>query len=399
MIAQALLLTLVILLVLCAVFYFVGIEPSKIVERWAAGLGNGGHFPEKPNVGIRYWLLPIHRELMGVAKKIKGLQGELKTTAERDAVDSFVTNCIFHSMLEGLLVVDEQRRVTRVNSEFLQIFGMTQSPLQAQLAKVLPPNSRVDQLVETAFQTGRVTGEVIYRKFGGGSGRPPAYEVRAVPLFRDADHVCSVIVLFLPPADRPRMAATLVRHSQNLNSFVNHLVVISRTKHRLPEIQVEDIEPNAFLEDVRKAFEARPDNKGINLQLNIAGKLPVFRADRAQLQSSLLQLVENTLFYAEEKPKIILSAEASDGTVRLMIAIEGADFPMQEVSLLSASPSESSLPTADPQIFGGISAFLSIRDSLKAHAGWLEVDVQQKNQVAFAVRFPSQDKPLETAAS
>jgi len=389
MIAQTLFFSLLFLFILGAVFYLAGIEPSKIVEKWAAGLGNGGHFPEKPDVKGRYWLLPVHRELQGVAKKIDGLKTQLKSADERQAQIEFLYNCVFASMLEGVLVVDDQRRITLVNSEFMNIFQLTQSPIKADLGKILP-DSRIEELVEAAFKNGLVQADVIRRKYTVESGRPPAYEVRAVPIFLGDNRISSVIVLFLPPADRPRMIQTLKWHSQKLNNLVNELIVSSQTKHRLPEIQLEDIEPNALLQEVRDAFVNRPDNKGVTLNLNISENLPVFRADRAQLQSALLQLLENTVFYAEDNPKIILSASASEGSVRLLIEIDGAEFPAQEVALLAARDTEGTPPHSDePQILGGSSGFLSIRDNLEALAGCLQMEVERKKQVAFTVRFQS----------
>lgn len=393
MMALTLLFALLLLGLFVGLFFYAAISPVQLIERWFACVLNREKLPERPSLGFKIWLTPIYQELQAVEKRLEEIDRRTALIEEQREQAEFIYNCVFTSLLEGVLVVDNQRRVKLVNSEFMNIFHLVQSPLKAGLDSVFPGH-RIVELVDLAFESKQVQSDVIRHKYDVDMlGRPPNYEVRAAPIFL-GNTVVSVIVLFLPPANRLRMIQTLKWHSRKLNNLVNHLLVSSQTIHRLPEMESEDIDPTTLLTELRNSFLGRPDNKNATLSLSIDKNIPAFRADRSQLLSALLQLLENTLFYADDKAKILLSATAGEEGVRITIEVEGAIFPAQEIALLSATESDVA-PEDEDHLPDYSSGFLSIRETLEAQAGNFSMTTERKNKhVAFAINFQSNPKAV-----
>ena len=61
----------IVLIALAGLFYYLCLEPARAAEKWIAALANGEHIPERPFIGLRFWMRPIHRECLAAAKKVE----------------------------------------------------------------------------------------------------------------------------------------------------------------------------------------------------------------------------------------------------------------------------------------------------------------------------------------
>lgn len=212
--------SLVLISTVAAIFYYAGIAPARMMERWLSMFVNGERLPERPNVGFRYWLLPVHQELAGVERKVRQADETVAQIKDQLVQTQFLYNYILSSLIEAIVVVDEKREVTLVNSEFMHLYQQTQSPMGRTLADVAE-DQRLDQLVELAFSTMQVQGGRITKAAHGDVGRHPAFNVSAIPVCATEGKINAVIILLLPLADRPRMMQVMKRHSERLHRLMN----------------------------------------------------------------------------------------------------------------------------------------------------------------------------------
>jgi PAS domain-containing protein len=235
--------SLIIVAVVVAIFYFAAIGPARIAERWIAALANGEKFPEKPDVGMCYWLYPIHRELQGVANKMERIRAGSDEMQAKLVQVEFMQNYILASLIEGVMVVDENYEITLVNSEFLNLFQLTQSPLRQKVKEVLE-DDKLEAMIRAAFKTGQVEAGRITKQFDSSpqGGRPPAFEVSAIPVRVSETRVGAVVVLFLPPPDRTRVVQTLKRHSEKLHRLVSEWTLSGRTRLRSSVSELADMD-------------------------------------------------------------------------------------------------------------------------------------------------------------
>ncbi len=241
--------------------YFLGIKPGREIEKWAAGLGNGGHFPRKLQINSLHWLGPVHRELQAVADKLDDLKSQLAAANPRREQDEFMQHCILASLMEGILVVDGQGVITLVNAEFIHMFQLTQSWAAAAPHRRSGARQETAGLIADALGTGRAQSARVTRPLHDG-GRPPSRPggQRSSHPFAKGQ-VGGAIVLFLPPPDRTRVIQSMKRHSQRLENLVGELILSAPGSQEQFEVSKENVSVAELLEEVFVAFSARSESQ------------------------------------------------------------------------------------------------------------------------------------------
>ncbi len=227
-----------------AALYFIGIEPGRMVERWLTALTNDEKLPERPNLGLRFWLYPIHRECLAVAKRMNEMRTGVDSVESKLAHVEFMQNFVLGSVTEGIMVVDENLQITLVNSELLTLFQLSQSPLRRTVRQV-GGDEILEGLIQAAFSSGEVQMGRITRQFSLEGGRPPAFEVNAIPIRTSATRISSVLVLFMTPADRNRAVQALKRHAEKIHRLAkdwtaNGRVLLRSSVADLSELEIPD---------------------------------------------------------------------------------------------------------------------------------------------------------------
>ncbi len=203
---------------------FAGIRPMRVVRQWLAALANGEAIPDAQESGAYSWMLPLHREAGNIAATMTELrEGSKEMQAKLEEVE-FLQHFILGSLIEGVMVVNSMRRVTLVNSEFLNLFPQEQSPLN-QTVNDLVPDKKLEELITEAFETRKVCSGRVSKQSTAAGGRPPSFEVSTIPVRSTETSVHSVVVLFLPPPDRTRMVQILKSHSEKLHRLANEWTI------------------------------------------------------------------------------------------------------------------------------------------------------------------------------
>ena len=376
-----------------AIVYFFVLQPMRIIEQWAAGLSNGGHFPKKPDVKGLYWLLPIHRELQAVCDKIDNLKERVSEANIARSQDEFLYHCILASLIEGILVVDAHGVITLVNAEFINIFQLTQSPLQRPVADVIW-DKKLQTLITDALTSGHVHSARIARPQATTEvGRPPTMEVSAVPIRTQKERTNGVIVLFLPPPDRTRILQSMKRHSQRLDNLVNELMLASATHGESLQLKKEPVDLRELLETAVSIFRSKSESSGIKAGWHLPGDIPPFFADPSCLQVALVHLLVNLAFDYNGVTEVNITAGFNAEWVIIRVLFAGC--AMQEAELQRAFESPFDLPPQRQQIVGSASGLSLVREIVNLHGGRLSFQVSQENQTIISIELPREAPDLE----
>lgn len=226
-------------------FHFTGLMAARITQSWLVRLVNGENLPDDPGVGWRTWLLPVHQEALGLAKKLAVYRSETEGAREKMTELEMTQHFVLGSLIEGIMVVNGQEQITLINSEFLNIYQLQQSPLRQTVREALDEPS-LARLIKKVLGTGKVQTDRI-RPQSHIWGRPPSFEVSAIPVRGENNTVTSVVVLFLPPPDRPRMTQILKQHNEKVQRLAEEWTVRGRILLRSTVADVPDIlaEPEA----------------------------------------------------------------------------------------------------------------------------------------------------------
>lgn len=366
--------------------YFLGIKPGREIEKWAAGLGNGGHFPRKLQINSLHWLGPVHRELQAVADKMDELKAQVASANARREQDEFMQHCILASLMEGILVVDGQGVITLVNAEFIHMFQLTQSPLQRPIAEVVR-EKKLQGLISDALSTGRVQSARVTRPSTSEVGRPPALEVSAVPIHLQKDKVGGAIVLFLPPPDRTRVIQSMKRHSQRLENLVGELMLSATGGQESFELHKDTISVTELFDEVFASFSSRSESQGVKTTSKVDGDDMTVAGDAASLEVVLLQLLVNLVSDLGQVTELQMQARAKDDFVIMRFVFKGAVLPEVELQRIFGSPfsraKEDKLP-----IIGVGSGLNTVREVILLHEGNISAACTGEDETTVTVRLP-----------
>ncbi|MCE1236882.1 MAG: PhnD/SsuA/transferrin family substrate-binding protein [Hyphomicrobiales bacterium] len=143
------------------------------------------------------------------------------------------------------------------------------------------------------------------------------------------------------------------------------------------------IDPAVIVADALALFEPTAAARGVTVEADLTGPLPIVRADRLQIEEVLLNLLQNALEAAAGRPdpEIVLSARVVDHAVLIAVTDNGPGVPPEaRDSLFDA------FFTTKPE---GLGLGLSLsRTIAEAHGGRLDPDFDTPGATTFRFRLP-----------
>ena len=278
---------------------------------------------------------------------------------------------VFGAMLDGLVVVDDQRRVRMINRECRRMFGSEESAVGASLFEVIR-HASIDHLAMEASRTGEPQQESIQMPRGPSAGR--VMEVSAVPLGENSAHMKGAVVLFRdvtqlrqveemrrdfvanvshelrtplsifrgyletllddpqqPPGELLRILEIMERHSDRLNALVEDVLSLARLESPGTELDNDEIDLKEFLPAIMRDWEKRLEAKQLKLRLDISSSLPLLNADENRLQEIIYNLLDNAVKYSQPGGEITVRAAVEDKRVRVSVADRGTGIRKQDL--------------------------------------------------------------------
>lgn len=377
------------LLVFCimavAAVYYLSLRPARIIEQWAAGLSNGGHFPKKPIVNGLYWLLPVHREMQAVSDKIEGLKRQVEEAKLSHSEEEFLNHCVLASLLEGVLVMDAHSIITLANAEFIHMFQLNQSPMQRPMSEVIRDTKMQDMIVEalatSRVQSGRFTRPAATVEVG----RPQTIEVSAVPLRLQKSKVGGVIVIFLPPPDRLRIVQDMKRHSQRLHNLVSEIAYTRIDGREASPLNKRPVEISELLNWVLAGFAAKAEDNNIKIPRHFEDHSVILQADAEQVKLAMLHLLDNLSFDMDSVSEIALDVRQEEGSIAIQTTFIGGSISETQLRRSLAQPLDPNIPGLP--VIGGASLGL-VRAVMERHGGQVKAVITEEKQLHVTLYFP-----------
>jgi signal transduction histidine kinase len=102
-----------------------------------------------------------------------------------------------------------------------------------------------------------------------------------------------------------------------LEHLVNDLRILSLADAGELTLVAETVEPGRLLQEIASLYRYRTQQKGINLQLDIAPHLPAIEVDFGRMTQVLTNILDNALRYTAESGRIMISARELNDQVEL----------------------------------------------------------------------------------
>ena len=335
---------------------------------------------------------------------------------------------VFGAMLDGIVVVDDLRRIRLMNREFRRAFGVDENSSGGTLLELLRLAS-VDRLVMEAIRSRQPQRESLRLPRGPCEGRE--MEVSAVPLgqnssqmegavvlFRDVTHVRQVedmrrefvanvshelrtpLSIFRgyletllddphqPPGELLRILEIMERHSDRLNALVEDVLSLARLESPGAELELSEVDLPELLHSIMRDWEKRFAAKQLKSHLNFPGNLPLLQADENRLQEVIYNLLDNAVKYSRPGGTVFLRAEVENDRVRISVADQGVGIP--EADLPRIFERFYRADKARSRELGGTGLGLSIvKHIVQLHGGTVEARSAPGKGTTISVLLPA----------
>jgi two-component system, OmpR family, phosphate regulon sensor histidine kinase PhoR len=297
-----------------------------------------------------------------------GLAFETLSDRQRELEERFhegesSVQAVFGAMLDGLVVVDDQRRVRMMNREFKRMFGLEEAEPGAPLLETIR-HASIDRLVLEAIRAREPQRESIQISRGPSEGRE--MEVSAVPLGENSAQTDGAVVLFhdvtqlrqveeirrdfvanvshelrtplsifrgyletllddphQPPGELLRILEVMERHSDRLHALVEDVLSLARLESPAAELDLSEINLPEFLQEILRDWEKRLEAKQLKSRLEVPPDLAKLEADENRLQEVIYNLLDNAVKYSPTGGEISLQAAICGDRVRISVADQG----------------------------------------------------------------------------
>jgi two-component system phosphate regulon sensor histidine kinase PhoR len=361
-----------------------------------------------------------------------GLALEILTDRQRELEERHregesSVQAVFGAMLDGLVVVDGQRRVRMMNRESRRMFGLEKAEPGEPLLEVIR-HASIDRLVAEAIRARQPRRGSIQVSRGPSEGRE--MEVSAVPLGENSTPLEGAVVLFhdvtqlrqveeirrdfvanvshelrtplsifrgyletllddpqTSPGELRRILEVMERHSDRLHALVEDVLSLARLESPATELDVSEINLPEFLPEILHDWEKRFEARQLTSQLELPENLPLLQADEGRLQEVIYNLLDNAVKYSPSGGRISLQAAVQGERIRLSVTdqgtgIAGADLPRIFERFYRADKGRS-------RELGGTGLGLSIvKHIAQLHGGTAEAESELGHGATISVLLP-----------
>jgi len=338
---------------------------------------------------------------------------------------------ILRNIDDGVLVVDERRRVTSVNPAAAEVLGLADEATEGKPLEEVFAHPDLCRYVEQTLATGRaptveenktylslpIGGREMHYQFAvapmqtAGQTMPGALillrnvtKLRELNRLKDefvmtASHELrtpltsigmSINLLWEKAASLSEGERELLRVAQEeverLKALVNELLDLSRIETGKIELTVSRVPAGSLVADAVAALRPQAEERGIELTCELEDDLPSVLVDAAKMTSVLTNLIGNALRYTDRGGHVCVSAEAAGKWVHLYVRDDGVGIPYEDQARIF----DRFVQLSGARAGGGAGLGLAIaKETVRALRGAIWVESDPGRGSVFIVALPS----------
>ena len=305
-------------------------------------------------------------ELGDVARAMDSSVHELGHRVDELSRDRTRMVAILSSMVEGVLVVDEQGRLQHVNDAARRMLRLDHDAINHSYVEAIRHPGIVDQISRVLageqpmgleLSVTRDVSRTLVARVAPviAAGRGAVLVLHDITDLRRADQMRRDFVanvshelrtpltaikgyaeaLMDEPDDadaRHRFLEVIHRHSTRMERLVKDLLRLARLDAGQETAEPVQSDTRALISTVVADFEGVARDKHQRLQSHIAADAATLVVDQAKFHDILRNLVENAVNYTPDGGRIDITADRHDGRYRLVVADTGPGIPQDDLS-------------------------------------------------------------------
>jgi PAS domain S-box-containing protein len=389
----------------------------------------------------------LQRSIETSSRDMQQLYHDLQRRAESERVEQeAIMRATLESAVEGILVVDNERRVIAVNKRFAELAQLPESALATRdqralvgaALRVVKKADAVMQRVDALHETDATSREEL--EMGDGAlvdwfsapvRTPDGTKVGRVAFFRDvtaerhahrnleqareaAEAASQAKSLFLanmshelrtplnavigladllllerdPLVQRQREYLDGIASSgRHLLALVNDVLDIAKIEAGKQELSLQSIPVHGAIEDGMAAILPLANARGVMLEPATIVAVPNVRADRVRLRQILYNLISNAVKFTNRGGMVRIRALRDGDRVSIAVVDTGIGIAPADLSRLYRTFEQLTLPSGDRP--GGTGLGLALTKRLvEMHGGTIDVESRLGAGTTFTVKIP-----------
>ena len=363
-------------------------------------------------------------ELGALTRSLNSTASQLRELVERLSLESARREAILTSMVEGVLAVDQDLRITFYNASFARTVGArAEIPERSPLVDVVR-----DPVLREILSRVVATGETLKQRLQLPAAEGRAFEVQAAPLrvaggrgaiailhdITDLERLERVRKDFVANVSHElRTPLTAIRgytetllegaledrennrkfleiiktHAIRLNSIASDLLALSELESGKPAVEQARVSVRAAMEAALRTVEAEAHGRGVKLIRGQVEEVTVL-GERVHLEQALVNLLDNAVKFNRPDGEVRVEVtRTKDDEVSVTIADNGIGIPSADLPRLFERFYR--VDKARSREVGGTGLGLSIvKHIVERMHGRVTVESQLGKGSVFTVLFP-----------
>jgi len=177
------------------------------------------------------------------------------------------------------------------------------------------------------------------------------------------------------------------KESERLTALINNILDFSRIEAGRKEYDFRETDMRELVRNTLESYRYQIEQNGFAFEEKIAEDVPPLRVDREAMARSLLNLVNNSLKYSQDRKYLGVNLYRANGSVKLEVVDHGIGIPVEERGKIF----EKFYRVGDPLVHttrgSGLGLSL-VRHIVKAHGGEVSVDSEPGQGSTFTISLP-----------
>jgi two-component system phosphate regulon sensor histidine kinase PhoR len=374
--------------------------------------------------------LPVYdsQEIGGLAEAMNQMAAQLDDRIRAIVQQRNELEVVLSSMVEGVLAVDMDERLIKINRAAAQMIGVDAAAATGRSIQEIVRNTALQQFVARALKSREpVEGDIIANH--GGERSLQAHGT----MLRDAQgrSIGALIVLndvtrlrqlenmrrefvanvshelktpitsikgfvetllqgaMSNPEDAQRFLGIIAKHAERLHAIIEDLLSLSRVEQESERREIA-LEPGMVKEVLTAAIQAcrvSADAKNITIELACEEKVRA-RLNAALLEQAVVNLLDNAIKYSEPGSVVQIAAARTNGEVAISVRDHGCGIRKEHIPRLFERFYR--VDKARSRKLGGTGLGLAIvKHIVQAHSGQVSVQSTPGEGSTFTIRLPA----------
>lgn len=332
-------------------------NPIKEIA-FAAGKIKNGDFTTRIFIKRKDELGELSDAINEMARELQKLFTNLNLQREELQV-------ILSSMVEGLIVINEEEKIVLSNKNFSTLAGTSnETQIQNKRYWEVLQNDNLNKLVKSVSQTDKAQtceaqfGEKIYLVNGAPTSKTARKkiiivlhditELKRVEKIK-ADFVTNITHELKTPltsikgfvetlkekantnTENRHFLEIIERNTDRLIDIVDDLLLLSNLEDKKQKLKIEKINLREMADNILKIFEIKFKEKKISFELDISDNISNINADPFWLEQLFINLIDNAIKYTD-KGSVKIKIFSRDKDIQIEIQDSGIGIPKKHLS-------------------------------------------------------------------